>query len=72
MKFFYKDLVLEIPDSVYYPREDSLLLAKILEKEFIKMRYDILDMGCGDHHYVVVLVLAPQVNGVGVVVFHRP
>lgn len=44
MKFFYKDLVLEVPDSVYYPREDSLLLARILEKE---KPGSILDMGCG-------------------------
>jgi release factor glutamine methyltransferase len=46
MKFFYKDLVLEVPETVYYPREDSLLLAKIIEDEGMEER-KILDMGTG-------------------------
>ena len=46
MKFFYKDLILEIPETVYYPREDSLLLARIIEKENLKKK-KALDMGSG-------------------------
>ena len=48
-KFFYKDIALEVPVSVYYPREDSLLLAEILEKEELngKKIKSALDMGCG-------------------------
>lgn len=44
MKFFYKGMALEIDDDIYYPREDSIMLAEQLEKEEGKK---ILDMGCG-------------------------
>jgi release factor glutamine methyltransferase len=44
MKFFYRGLTLEIDDDIYYPREDSIMLAEQLEKEEGKK---ILDMGCG-------------------------
>ncbi len=46
MKYFYKDLSLEIPDSVYLPREDSELLADVIEKQELKGK-KCLDMGCG-------------------------
>jgi len=46
MKYFYKDLSLEIPDSVYLPREDSELLAEAIEKQELKGK-KCLDMGCG-------------------------
>lgn len=46
MKFYYKGIELEVPDSVYYPREDSLLLAKAVENIRLKSK-KILDMGCG-------------------------
>ena len=52
MRFFYKDLVLEVPDSVYYPREDSLLMARILEKEKAD---NILDMGCGSGFLSIIM-----------------
>ena len=45
-KSFYKNLILEIPLPVYEPREDSHLLAEVLEKENLKGK-NILDMGCG-------------------------
>ncbi len=46
MKFYYSNLELEVPDSVYCPREDSLLLAKAIEKLCLKGK-KALDMGCG-------------------------
>ncbi len=46
MKYFYKDLSLEIPTSVYLPREDSELLAEAVEQQELKGR-KCLDMGCG-------------------------
>ncbi len=45
-KSFYKNMILEIPAGVYELREDSLLLAEILEKENL-VGGKILDMGCG-------------------------
>jgi len=45
-KSFYKNLILEIPMPIYEPREDSHLLAEVLEKENLKGK-NILDMGCG-------------------------
>lgn len=46
MKYFYKNLVLEVLNSCYYPREDSEMLAEVLENENLKGR-KCLDMGCG-------------------------
>jgi len=50
MKYYYKfnseELILEVPDQVYYPREDSELIAKVLREEHIKDK-KVLDMGCG-------------------------
>ncbi len=46
MKFYYNNIELEVPDSVYCPREDSLLLAKAVENIRLKSK-KILDMGCG-------------------------
>lgn len=46
MKYFYKGLELEIPDSVYCPREDSELLAEAVEQQDLRGR-KCLDMGCG-------------------------
>lgn len=64
MKFYYKEIVLEIPDSVYYPREDSLLLAKILEKEPLKGRY--LDMGCGSGFLAILMAKSADVTAVDI------
>ncbi|MBI4896029.1 MAG: methyltransferase [Candidatus Aenigmarchaeota archaeon] len=46
MKFFYRSLELTIPETVYDPSEDSLLLADLLEREDLAQK-DVLDMGCG-------------------------
>ncbi len=46
MKFFYKDMELDVPDNVYYPREDSELLAEALENIALKNR-NALEVGCG-------------------------
>ena len=45
-KTFYKNLILEIPASVYEPREDSFLLAEVLEKENLAGK-KVLDLGTG-------------------------
>jgi len=46
MKYFYKDIELEVPSSCYYPREDSELLAEAIENLDIRGK-KCLDMGCG-------------------------
>lgn len=46
MKFYHKKIALEIPDRVYEPQEDSLLIAEILEGYDLKGK-KCLDMGCG-------------------------
>lgn len=54
MKFFYNSLELEAHDSVYYPREDSLLLAKVIENLHLRNK-QILDMGCGSGFLSILL-----------------
>ncbi len=44
MRFYHKGLEMDVPDSVYYPREDSLLMAGVLEKEKAE---NCLEIGCG-------------------------
>ena len=39
-------MALEVPESVYYPSEDSLLAAEVLERKTLKGK-KILDMGTG-------------------------
>jgi len=46
MKYFYKDIELDVPDSVYYPKEDSELLIEVIQKIDIKGK-NILEIGCG-------------------------
>ena len=65
MKFFYRNITLEVPDSVYYPREDSLLLAKVLEKAPIKMS-KCLDMGCGSGLLSIILAKNNDVTAVDI------
>ena len=45
-KFLFHDLELDIPDDVYYPREDSVLLAEVLDDLMLKNK-NCLEMGCG-------------------------
>ncbi len=47
-KAFYKNIELEISSGVYEPREDSFLLAKVLEKELSAKKFKrVLEIGCG-------------------------
>ena len=46
MKYFYKQMELEVPDSVYCPREDSELLARVMEEAELS-RKKVLEAGCG-------------------------
>jgi len=56
MKFFYKDVVLVVPEDVYYPREDSIFLAealvKVIDKENVKT---CLDVGCGSGFLSIIM-----------------
>lgn len=57
MKFYYRNIELEVPENVYYPREDSELLAKIIEKADIKSKA-ALEIGCGCGFLAVLMVKA--------------
>ena len=46
MKYFHKDIELEVPDSVYCPREDSELMARCIEEMDMNKRA-ALEVGCG-------------------------
>jgi len=46
MDFNYKNLHLSIPKGVYFPREDTLLLASVLEETDLKGK-KVLEIGCG-------------------------
>ena len=67
MKFFYKNLILEVPETVYYPREDSLLLAKVIEQEHLKKKR-ILEIGSGSGFLAILMaqqgaeVVASDIN----------
>ncbi len=51
-KFFYRDIVVEVPDSVYFPRDDSIMLAELLEREKPETA---LDLGCGSGFLAILL-----------------
>ena len=53
MKFYHGDIILDVPETVYYPREDSLLLAKALENESLKKK--VLEIGCGSGFLSIVM-----------------
>ncbi len=46
MMFYYGKIELDIPENVYYPQEDSLLIAKMVEIADLTGK-KCLDMGCG-------------------------
>ncbi len=46
MKFYYNEMEFLVPESVYYPREDSLLMAKVLEGIDLTDKR-VLEIGCG-------------------------
>ena len=45
-KFYYGSMELEVPESVYSPEEDSLLLAKHIERLDLGDK-SVLEVGCG-------------------------
>lgn len=51
-KFYHGLFILEVPESVYYPREDSLLIAKHIPDVAGKK---CLDMGCGSGFLAVIM-----------------
>ena len=67
MKFFYKNLIIKVPETVYYPMEDSLLLAKVIENEDLKKK-KILEIGSGSGFLAILMeqqgaeVLASDIN----------
>lgn len=46
MRYFYNQYEIDVPENVYYPREDSELLAKTLEAMDLTNK-KVLEMGCG-------------------------
>ena len=46
MKFFRETLELDVPEGVYYPEDDSLLMADVLKNMELKGE-KCLEMGCG-------------------------
>ncbi|MCX6818473.1 MAG: methyltransferase [Candidatus Aenigmarchaeota archaeon] len=62
--FYHKGITLYVPDKVYYPREDSLLLAGVLEKT--KLKGSILDIGCGSGLLAIIMAKAAEVTAVDV------
>ncbi|MCX6816228.1 MAG: methyltransferase [Candidatus Aenigmarchaeota archaeon] len=57
MKYFYKDIELDIPDDVYYPREDTEILAKTIEKGDLKNK-EVLEIGCGSGLLSIIMAKA--------------
>ncbi|MBI2075898.1 MAG: methyltransferase [Candidatus Aenigmarchaeota archaeon] len=54
MRFYHNELALNVPESVYFPREDSLLLAGVLEKEKLQSK-KVLEVGCGSGFLSIVM-----------------
>lgn len=55
MKYFYKNMELEVPEGVYYPMEDSELLAKVLDGANLKGK-KTLEIGCGSGFLSILMV----------------
>ena len=52
--FFFSDFEIEVLEGVYKPREDSELLAEVLNKEELQGNH-ALDMGCGSGIQSIIL-----------------
>jgi release factor glutamine methyltransferase len=46
MRFYYRDIAIDVPGKIYVPAEDTKLIAHVLEEEEIKGK-KVLEMGCG-------------------------
>jgi len=46
MKFYHNDIAIEVPEGIYYPREDSMLLAEAIESMDLRGK-SCLEIGCG-------------------------
>lgn len=62
--FYYKGFTIFVPDKVYCPREDSLLLAGILENK--KLKGSILDIGCGSGLLALIMAKTADVTAVDI------
>lgn len=54
MKFYHDALTLNVPDGVYYPREDSLLLSRAVGDTELKDK-SVLEIGCGSGFLSVIM-----------------
>src|SRR3989344_4134783 len=71
MKFSYDcindrtSIKLEVPKHVYYPDEDSLLMADTLQQLFIK-HAKVLEVGCGSGLTSILLAKSNEVTAVDI------
>lgn len=64
-KFFFEEIELEIPESVYEPREDSILLANHL-KAMEEKNMKVLEIGCGSGLLSIILAKENDVTSVDI------
>ena len=62
-KIFYKDIELEVPESVYEPKEDSVLIADLLMNE---RPGKALEIGCGSGLLSIILARNSDVTAVDI------
>ena len=67
MKIYHKDIKLNIDENIYEPREDSFLLAEVLEKELKVKKYEnILEIGCGSGLLSIIAARYSKVTSVDI------
>ncbi len=64
-RYFFEDIEIEVPDSVYEPREDSILLANHL-KSLKEKNMEVLEMGCGSGLLSIILAKENNVTSVDI------
>jgi release factor glutamine methyltransferase len=71
--FHYKNLKISCPEQVYFPREDSILMAEVLEKVIstnkvsYKQTIEVLEIGCGSGFLSILAAsLGTQVTAVDI------